>query len=110
MPFVKRDAVGNIIAVSQNATGDFSEEVHSDDPQLLTFVSCVSDDKHMMAKTDLDFVRVVEDLVELLVAKNYIRFTDLPVKAQEKMRKRKTLRGQMNAHLDLLSDEEDGFF
>ncbi|MFT5083770.1 MAG: hypothetical protein ACI9Y1_001820 [Lentisphaeria bacterium] len=111
MPFVKRNSVGGIVAVSQIESEEFTEVLDSGSEQLRSFLVEVCKDQAHMSETDLDFVRVVEDLVELLVSKNYISFTDLPPKAQEKFRSRKTLRGKMNSSLDLLSDDEDnGFF
>jgi len=110
MPFVKRNSIGEIIAVSQMQSEEFTEEVGQHDPSLRQFLFDVAKDQSTLSQSDLDFVRVVEDLVDVLVAKNYILFTDLPDKAQEKMRRRQALRGKMSSHLDLLSDDEDEFF
>lgn len=114
MPFVKRSSTGDIIAVSHEKNEGFEEELDHSDPVLISFVEGFSDGKAIeqatLTQSDLDFVRVVEDLVEVLVAKNYILFTDLPDKAQEKMNRRQALRGKMSTHLDLLGDEDDGFF
>ena len=110
MPFIKRNVQGNIIALSQVGSDDCREKIEQDDPELLRFLASFNQTKESLDQTDLDFVRVVEDLVEVLVSKNYLMFTDLPEKAQEKMRKRKTLRGKLNSHLDLLGEDETGFF
>lgn len=110
MPYVKRGSDGTILAVSKIADADCTEEIDPHDEGLKAFVLEMSKEQMKMTESDLDFVRVVEDLVDLLVSKNYILFTELPVKAQEKMRARQALRGQMASRLDLLGDEEDGFF
>lgn len=110
MPFVKRSSDGSIVAISQETGSEFAEEVDANDEGLRTFVMAMSKEQMMMTESDLDFVRVVEDLVELLVSKNYILFTELPAKAQEKMRARQALRGKMSSRLDLLSDDDDNFF
>lgn len=107
MPYIKRDTDGNIIAVSQLADGEFQEEIDKNANELQQFLRSVATSQAQMQESDLDFVRVVEDLVELLIEKNYIMFTELPEKAQEKMRARQTLRGNMKASLDLLADEDD---
>lgn len=44
-------------------------------------------------RADQDYIRVVEDLVDVLVAKGVISLSDLPEAAQEKHQGRKTLRG-----------------
>jgi len=103
MPFVKRNQDGEIEAISQQQDELFSEEILNSDKELQQFLSQIG--QETFTQSDLDFVRVVEDLINLLIAKNYIRFTDLPDQAQEKMRSRQALRGKLNSSLDLLSDE-----
>ena len=110
MVFVKRDAHGKIIAVSQTEDTEFIEQLSFNSPELQAFTSELTNNEHsLMTATDLSFVRVVEDLVELLVKKNYILFTELPEKAQEKMKIRQELRGKISSSLDLLDDEHDSF-
>ena len=114
MPYVKRDNHGAIVAVSASAEDGFSEHIDVRDKELNHYLAQLSSDHltsdhQSMTETDLDFVRVVEDLVELLIAKNYILFTELPEKAQEKMRKRQAMRGKLGEHLDLLADDDEGF-
>ena len=109
MPYVKRDSSGAIVAVSETTSEGFSEQLDPQDQELNNYLARLSSGHNLMTETDLDFVRVVEDLVELLIAKKYILFTDLPEKAQEKMRRRQAMRGKLGEHLDLLSDDEEGF-
>ncbi len=56
---------------------------------------------------DADFIRVVEDLIDVLIQKGVLRVTDLPVGAQRKLAARKHLRGRLSGALDLL-DRHDG--
>ena len=51
---------------------------------------------------DADFIRVVEDLIDVLIEKGVIRITDLPPGAQRKLTARKDLRGRLRGALDLL--------
>ena len=44
-------------------------------------------------------------MVELLIAKGVILFTELPESAQEKIMKRQHLRSKLGAALDLLADD-----
>lgn len=55
---------------------------------------------------DADFVRVIEDLIDTLIANNVIRHTDLPAAAQRKLMLRKGLRDHMKGALNLLGDDE----
>lgn len=110
MPFVRRNNAGDIIAVGQQRDEYFTEEVDQKDLQLRSFLYNLAQQQSLMGETDLGFIRVVEDLIEVLIIKNFIRFTDLPPEAQAKVRIRQSLRNNVTANLDLLSDEEEGFF
>lgn len=58
------------------------------------------------SKLDLEFVRVLEDLIDALIANGSLRLTDLPLHAQRKLTERKRHRAKLSEHLDLLSDED----
>ncbi len=106
MPYVKKDSEDRIIAVSEVAIDGFVEVLESDQ-QLSGFLNSVDGSRHSLANTDLNFIRVLEDVIELLISKNNIRFTDLPAAAQEKMIKRQHLRDSMKNQLNLLDDDGD---
>lgn len=44
------------------------------------------------AGLDSDFIRVMEDLIDVLTDKNLLRVTDLPAEAQDKLQARKNMR------------------
>jgi hypothetical protein len=50
---------------------------------------------NLLSMSDVGIIRIVEDLVDLLVRKNVIMFTDLPSEAQSKLRERKKMRERM---------------
>lgn len=58
-----------------------------------------------LASTDQSLIRVLEDLVETLVSRNVIHFTDLPEAAQTKLLERRSLRRSLNG-LQLLQEDE----
>ncbi|AVJ27294.1 MULTISPECIES: hypothetical protein [Achromobacter] len=58
------------------------------------------------SQLDADFVRVLEDLIDALIANGTLRMTDLPVQAQQKLTQRKQQRARLSEHLDLLDDED----
>ncbi|MEC9481748.1 MAG: tryptophan synthase subunit beta like protein [Halomonas sp.] len=105
--FVSRDADGEIRLVSRIATPDCMEYVASDSPELLAFLE-QEGDAHLrqLQDSDLAFVRVLEDVIELLIAKGVISFTDLPQAARDKLLKRQTMRRQVNS-VELLGDDEE---
>ena len=105
MPFVKRDEQGEVIAVSQESGPDFTEEVSKDDPAMIAFINDVGGEGSTLAESDLDLIRVVEDVVELLIAKGLILFTELPENAQQKIMRRQQMRSQAGNLRDLISDD-----
>ncbi|MFJ1298315.1 hypothetical protein CEK29_07555 [Bordetella genomosp. 5] len=58
------------------------------------------------SQLDADFVRVLEDLIDALIANGTLRLTDLPPRAQLKLTQRKQQRRRLAEHLDLLDDED----
>lgn len=104
MPYIKRDNDNNIVAVSEQAMPGF-EAVAPGDEELAQFLTTLNP-QSALDQTDLGFIRVVEDVIELLIAKQVILFTELPKEAQEKMLLRQRLREGGDQALDLLSDNE----
>jgi hypothetical protein len=58
-----------------------------------------------LAESDQALIRVVDDLIDTLIGKDLLRFTDLPEAAQAKLLERRTLRRSVNA-LNLLQDDD----
>lgn len=105
MPYVARDPAGKIIAVSAEATDFARERLDATAPELEAFLAVIhpvpaSD----LQRTDQALIRVVEDIVDTLIEKNVIRFSDLPDAAQRKLLQRRSLRRERGA-LDLLGGE-----
>ena len=57
----------------------------------------IDDAKQALAATDADMPRVVEDLVDLLIANGVITETDLPQEARDKLTNRKAKRAAINS-------------
>ncbi len=93
--FVIRDSQGKITGLSaEHSTAASPASVH--DPEVQAFL------RHL----DVDLVRVLEDVIELLVARGVFRFTDLPESAQRKLLFRKNLRSLWQPVPDPLASEE----
>ncbi|TDG15251.1 tryptophan synthase subunit beta like protein [Seongchinamella unica] len=104
MPYIKRDEQGRVIAMSAVSGDGFTEQVAGDSPELADFLASQQAANSLDA-TDQDFVRVLEDVVELLIDKGVILFTELPDSAQEKIMRRQKLRSEMTGKLDLIGDD-----
>lgn len=105
--YVKRDAQGRIEATSRDAREGFDELVVPGSPELAAFLNSAGT-RGRLALTDLELVRVLEDLIDVLVEKDVIHFTDLPDAAQQKLLNRRHTRVTMRKGLNLLDDEEEG--
>ncbi|GEK74121.1 MULTISPECIES: tryptophan synthase subunit beta like protein [Halomonas] len=105
--YVQRDEGGNIQLVSREETPDCAEFLPADSPELLAFLSEGEAGKARFQASDLAFVRVLEDVIDLLMDKGLIRFTELPEAAQQKVMERQSLRRRLNG-LHLVSDREGG--
>jgi len=91
MLYAARDSEGKIKELHPAPQGDAQEPLPSDDPEALQFIHDRWRENEL-AELDRDFVRVIEDTIELLIAKDVILFTDLPEKVQEKLLRRKEVR------------------
>jgi hypothetical protein len=108
MPYVRRDSAGDIVAMSEGAGGGCDEQVLPNDVDLQLFLARFEPSRDALAGTDQSFIRVLEDLIELLIVRGVIRFTDLPSAAQVKMMQRQQMREALRPHVDLLDhDTED---
>lgn len=105
MPYVKRDAQGHIVAATLEP-GDGLTAVPCDAPELQDFMRKMGVEQNSLAQSDMRLVRVLEDLIDLLITRDVIRFTDLPQPAQEKLLERRSLRQSMGA-LDLLGGSNE---
>lgn len=63
--------------------------------------------RESLSELDISFIRVLEDLIEVLLANGVIRLTDLPPEALEKLNQRKRVRQRMRDSLDLIDDDEN---
>lgn len=91
MLYVARDTAGQICELHPMPVGAAQEEVLADNPEVLQFIH-ERWRENQLTELDRDFVRVIEDTIELLIAKDVILFTDLPPKVQEKLLRRKEVR------------------
>ncbi len=106
MPYIKRDAQGQICEVSLTPQDGHILSTLEDTPDLELFLQQLDDAQGKISGTDMPLVRVLEDLIDLLIDREVIRFTDLPEAAQSKLMDRRRLRAALKPGLDLLDDGE----
>lgn len=109
MLYVERNQEGEIISVRRDADGPGMEPKQAVDVEILGFLSKNgSQDSilHLLSTMDIGVIRILEDLIDLLVDKNIIMFSELPEEAQEKLRNRKQLRQQIGKASIIIEDSD----
>lgn len=109
MPYVIRDEDGQVVGVAEVPLDDEAEELPPDDPQVLALLARTSDtdlsEDEAFVHSDLGFIRVLEDLVEVLLRKGVIALSDLPGAAQDKLMQRRALRHWLAGVAGLVEDD-----
>ncbi|MFZ3088128.1 MAG: hypothetical protein WA123_08720 [Methylotenera sp.] len=109
MAYILKDAQGNVIAASATenlgAGWLFTE---NSSKEYLDFLekSLAKDD--LFRESDIHLARVLEDLITLLIERNVIRFTDLPLAAQKRLNDRQSMRSK--THLTGILDDSSDIF
>lgn len=88
----------------QSAPGDNRGPVSPEDAESQDTVSGLDVDQ--FRDFDVDFVRVLEDLIELLIDRHVIQVTDLPPAAREKLMRRAALRNRIRSLQTPLQDDD----
>ena len=106
MPFIRRAPDGAIVALLAEEAEDAREFLAADHPEVRRFLG---QEGQAFDALDADFIRVLEDLIDVLIAKNVLRMTDLPEEVQSKLLIRRQLRDTLpNSRLHILSDSDQG--
>jgi hypothetical protein len=110
MPFVARDDQGQIIDVQERETETAYEQVPLSDPELVSYLNDGLGQEDIQAEleaSDLEFIRVIEDVVTVLIDKRIFMLTDLPAPAQEKLARRYNLRSKLSDLGGIIGEHED---
>lgn len=111
MAYIQRGDDRAIVAVRAEApatddpAGGCWEAIDPASPELVRFLAQIGADDALRS-TDLGLVRVLEDLIELLIDRSVIRFTDFPPAAQQKLLARENARAA-HRQLRLLEDDDE---
>jgi hypothetical protein len=108
MPFVSRDEDGQIVALYRSPSNGVQEELAPDDPEVVQFLAAGGSSESLkweLFVSDLLMGRLIEDVIDALVERNVISFTDLPAGAQRKLIRRRTIRDRLQTPGTILSDE-----
>jgi FMN phosphatase YigB (HAD superfamily) len=109
MPFVKRDASGRIVALYRERSDEAPEYLAAGHPEIAEFTEPEGGrgERASMLQSDLEMIRVYEDLIDILISKRIVVLTDFPTAAQEKLVRRKRLRTSLSSLTEVLAPEGD---
>lgn len=110
MFYVQRDAQGQLIRVEAAAYAEVTETLPADHHEVQAWFAneAIEDSLKQLKQSDLDMIRVLDDLIQVLTAKGVIRVTDLPPAAQAKLSDRTHAREALGGLSRLIDDEETG--
>jgi|SRR5690554_4588351 len=109
MVYVSRDPHGQITGVFNSPQNENSQPISPQAPELLEFLGQSKrqeDIQTILTASDMAMIRVIEDLVNTLIDKGVILFTDLPEAARDKLLQRKKIRHHLNSLENLMNEDE----
>lgn len=115
MPYAKRNEQGQVTALFAEQNEEAKEWLAADAWQVKDFLGTNMIDPEgdeiieHLSVSDIRMVRVLEDLLEVLIANKVILFTDLPTAAQVKLLERRSARSKLTANNDdtLIANDSD---
>jgi Fe-S-cluster formation regulator IscX/YfhJ len=115
MLYALRDDAGNITALTDRPIPD-ARPVDAAAPEVLNFLSLDASAftaNEFLDDSDLSTIRILEDLIDTLIDRQVLRFTDLPEAAQRKLLSRKVARSIVHPDEYVNTDQsemDDGMF
>jgi len=107
MLYVERDAAGNIVALHNKPEPGAAEQKSIMDEEIIGFLDKNVDTDpwvQLLSLSDISIIRILEDLIDLLIQKNIILFTELPEAAQAKINERKRVRERIGPDSLMVDD------
>lgn len=106
MLYVERNAQGRICNVLQAPTETAVEGLSADHPEVLAYIHEAARLQQLL-DMDREFVRAIEDLIDVLIKKEVILLTDLPLPVQDKFLRRREVRQQLTLSMPYRPGESD---
>ena len=110
MFYVQRDALGALIRVEAAAFTESTETLPADHHEIQAWYAneVVETSLAQLKQSDLEMIRVLDDLIQVLTRKGVISVTDLPPAAQAKLMDRNHAREALGGLSQLIDDAEKG--
>ena len=110
MFYVQRDAEGQLLRVEAAPYAESTEMLPADNAEIQDWFAddVVENSLKQLKQSDLDMIRVLEDLIEVLTAKGVLSITDLPPGAQAKLLNRSHAREALGGLNNLIDETDEG--
>ncbi|WP_213881921.1 tryptophan synthase subunit beta [Pseudomonas sp. dw_358] len=110
MFYVQRDVEGQLMRVEAAEYPEATETLAADHHEIQAWFAndVVQNSLKQLKQSDLDMIRVLDDLIQVLTTQGVIRVTDLPPAAQAKLMDRTNARVALGGLTDLINDDEPG--
>lgn len=107
MAYILKNAQGEVVAASAKDSPGVGWEFVEDNAKIyLDYLESALMKSNSFRESDIQLARVLEDLINLMIERNLIRFTDFPEAAQRRLNQRQSMRVSSQLS-DLLGDTED---
>lgn len=111
MPYVMRDDTGSIIGITDSPAAQDAEWLAETDAEMVEYTrreeEIIQAAKTALEGSDVEMVRVIEDLIGVMIDKGVIRYTDLPEAARHKIDSRIRMRRSLNSVDNPMVGEHD---
>lgn len=110
MVYIRRDKKGKIEALFQMKTDEALEKADLSSPELLDFFyHSENKSKYGFIFSDLQLIRVLEDLIDILIEKNIISITDFPARVIDKILDRHRVRQHLmnTGGMEFYNEDDD---
>jgi len=110
MFYVQRNQQGRLIRVDAAPFAQSTETLAPDHHEIQGWYANdrVESSLTQLKQSDLDMIRVLDDLIQVLTSKGVITVTDLPAAAQAKLTDRSLAREALGGLTQLINDDEPG--
>ncbi|MFO7786121.1 MAG: hypothetical protein R6V25_15940 [Desulfatiglandales bacterium] len=107
MLYVERDKDGMITAITTTKTPNATDVKPAIDAEVINFLKENDHEDSLrlsLSLLDIGLIRTIEDLINLLIQKKIIFFTELPVEAQKRIRERQRIREKLSSDSFMVED------
>jgi hypothetical protein len=105
MAYILKNQLGQIIASSASENmGEGWEFIENSDSEYLAYLETELSSHAAFRESDIQLARVLEDLINILIERNLIQFTDFPNPAQKRLNDRQSMRNKNR--LTILLDDD----